>query len=217
MKKKVFKRVVVGLFAVGFILVFRMFAVATPESKVGFALFRWSYDVSASKTAALQGFDANLKSYNGGYIPDEIDTFLHSRLENTHSPKEFDAIVDFYAFKAGGREGMNVFTWPAKTKEKATASILSRMDNYSTNHAASALVLIEDMRQGKGDNLGKANLISDAPVSGMSGEKYPIWLQQKGVPEAKALYRKWWNSYPTWEEKTKHDPLEKSHLRIQGL
>lgn len=142
-----------------------------------------------------------------------MDKFFESRLQSTDSTKEFDAIIDFYAHKAGGREGRRVFIWPAHVKEKATASIISRLDNYSADEAASALVLVEDMRQGKDDNLFKAHLFTDEPMK----TNYSLWLQQKGVPEAKARYRKWWNSYATWPEKVKHDPLAKSHLHIEGI
>lgn len=73
--------------------------------------------------------------------------------------------------------------------------------------------MVEDMRQGKDDNLFKAHLFTDEPMK----TDYLLWLQQKGVPEAEVRYRKWWNSYATWEEKVKHDPLANSHLHIEGI
>ncbi len=202
-----------GILFVGLLFGLHLLAFAAPDTSMGFALFQFTYKRSTDKAATLQNLDANLDAHHGGYIPDRVDAFFLQRLQTTNDDNEFNAIVDFYAFKAGGREGMRVYTWPVQVKEKTTASIISRLDSYKADQAASALILVEDMRQGKDNDLGKAHLFTDEPVK----TNYLVWLQQKGVPEAKILYRKWWNSYPTWEEKIKHDPLAKSHLHIQGI
>lgn len=217
MKKfKIVKRFVMGaatcVLAICFLAGLHLLTVV-PKSPVGLWLFRHTYEGSSDKAVVLRGLSDNLGAHHGGYIPSRLDAFFESRLATTHSSAEFNDVVDFYAFKAGGREGQRVFIWPSRVKEKAMASIISRLDNYSADEAASALVLVEDMRQGKDDNLFKAHLFTDEPMK----TNYSLWLQQKGVPEAKARYRKWWNSYATWEEKVKHDPLANSYLHIEGI
>lgn len=78
-KRKVVRQLIVGFLSVGFLFGLRLFAVAEPDSTIGFALFRCSYEWSFNKAAALGGFDANLEAYKR--------VFQKSRRNRREQPK----------------------------------------------------------------------------------------------------------------------------------
>ena len=169
--------------------------------------------MSSNKNTALQGYDANLIKYNGGYIPEQVDKFLCSRLQSSTSDEELNAIADFYIFKAGGREGRYIFSLPTQNKQRVTGNILSRLEDYKPQQAASALILVEVMR--RGESLGKA-IFRSTHGNTAAYPQYESWLQRRALPEAKAQYLKWWHASPTWQQKERHNPLANSNLEISA-
>jgi hypothetical protein len=211
-RKRVLRKLTLCVLGIVLLVSLRFIALAEPQTGIGYALFKTSYSLSPDKTSVLKGYAANLIKYNGGYIPELVDAFLCSKLQHPASTDEFNAVVDFYVFKAGGREGRRIFSLPAPTRERITGNILSRLDNYEPEQAARALVLVEVIR--RGEYLGKATLRStrsDTPAY----PQYEIW-QQRALTEAKARFRKWWRTYATWQQKEKYNPLEDSGLEISG-
>lgn len=199
------------VFSVALLVALRFFAIAEPQTQLAFALFKSSYALSSNKSVMLQGYDANLIRYNAGYIPKQVDKFLCSKLQRSASDGELSAIVDFYAFKAGGREGRCIFLLPAKAKQLLVDLVLRRLDKYSPLQATRALILVEVVRRGA--YLGKAHFRSnrsDIPRY----PKYETWWRQVGLPEARSRFRKWGSSYSTWQQKEIHNPLEGSSVQI---
>lgn len=68
-----------------------------PQTSVGHAWFTTTYKMSPSRGFFLRHYSNNLAKYNGGYLPEQMDEFLCSRLEQTASESEFVAIAEFYA------------------------------------------------------------------------------------------------------------------------
>jgi len=182
-------------------------AVLEPQRAHGYALFRSRYALARDKNSMLKSYDANLVNHNAGYIPEQVDKFLCSKLQSSTSVEEASAIVDFYAFKAGAREGRFIYSLPAQTKERVVDLLLKRLNHYDANEAESAIILIEVLRRGK--YLGKASVVSTGRAV-----NYETWWPQQGLPQAKRSLHKWWSSYPTWQEKEKHDPLKDSSLQV---
>lgn len=156
----------------------------------------------------LQNYEANLRNHNGSYIPERVDNFLCSKLQTSQSTEEVTAIVDFYAFKAGGREGRVIYLLPAQTKKRIISLLLERLDNYDERKSHSALILVEVLR--RGEYLYKAYF---SPVRSAS-YNYENWWPKVGLPEAKMRFRRWWNSSSSWQQKEMHDPLKDSNLQI---
>lgn len=180
-----------------------------PQSSPGYTFFRMRYDSTSDKRSLLKWYNNVLINYNGGYIPEQADWFLCTQLQNPTPSTEFEAIVDFYVFKAGGREGRFIFLLPGEVKQRISGSVLNRIENYTPSEASRALILIESLR--RGEDLGKAHFNSPQPSPDCEA-----WWQQYGLPEAKTRFARWWQAYPTWQEKTKHDPLAASTLEISG-
>lgn len=199
-------------FVAGFVVAVGIFlavadSIISPETVLGLARFKILYALTPSTVAALKNYDANLQAFNGSYIPLNADAFLCKRLSESASLKEKNAIVDFYIRKAGGREGQTIFRMPDDDKKRITTLLFQRLDAYDSSRAAQTLILIESMRQG--ESLGKAHLFAQKDYA-----NYEIWLKQSGVPQAKAKYRRWWNSPLSWSQKKHIDPLKKSDLII---
>lgn len=186
------------------------YAVWEPQTQVGYVLFRASYDRASSKTGVLRGFEGSLREYNGGYIPEQADKFLCSKLQASTSEEEFTAILDFYALRSGGREGRYIYLVSAPTKERISRSITSSLDGYTPDQAARALILLEVLR--RGESIGKANF---GPAKGYPKD-YSSWWQRTGLPEVKTRFRQWLESYPTWQQREKHDPLEHSFVQLSA-
>lgn len=209
-------RFIFGLVSCIFIAIIaalRFFAIMEPQTQLGNLLFRASYALTSNKKSVLQGYSANLMKYNGSYIPDSVDKFLCSKLQNPTSKQEFNAIVEFYAFREAGRYGVHVFLISTPTKQRITDLILNKLKSYNPRQATRALVLVEILRQGK--FLGKANLFytgSDAPYY----PKYKDWWEEQGLPKAEKMFVKWWHTYPTWQQKEKHNPLANSKFVISA-
>jgi hypothetical protein len=184
-------------------------SIFSPETALGYARFRVFYALTPSKVAALKSYDSNLEMVNGGYIPLNTDQFLCERLSASNSPQEKNAIIDFYVHNAGGREGQTIFRNSDADKQKAIGLLFQRLDAYDVYRSEQAMVLIESIRQG--EYLGKAHLFSEK-----SHGDYETWLKESGVSQAKAKYRRWWNSPLSWSQKKRINPLEKSDMFIAG-
>ena len=77
------------------------------------------------------------------------------------------------------------------------------------------MVLVEAMRQSQ--NLDKAMLFSSSnSTAPFSFAKYEVRQERVVVPKAKQLFRKWWETYSNWEQKTEHNPLDGSDLVISA-
>jgi hypothetical protein len=73
------------------------FAAVSPETKLGYWLFRCVYASPVSKKSLLESYRSNLWTFEGGYIPALTNQFLCSRLETTSSQTEINAVANFYA------------------------------------------------------------------------------------------------------------------------
>jgi len=212
-RKRFIYGLVICIFIIAILIALRFFAIVEPQTQPGDFLFRTSYALTSNKESALQGYSANLMKYNGSYIPDSADKFLCAKLQNPTSKQEFNAIVEFYAFREAGRYGVHVFLLSTQTKQRITDLILNKLKSYNPRQATRALVLVEILRQGK--FLGKANLFytgNDAPYY----PKYEVWWEEQGLPKAEEMFLKWWHTYPTWQQKEKHNPLANSNFVISA-
>jgi hypothetical protein len=205
------KRAIVGaLCCAGFfsLLLLRFIAIAEPQTEIGYRLFKASYESSSDEKSVLRGFASNLLEYNGGYVPQSADRFLTSQLQNPTSDTEFDAIVDFYIQKAGGRDGLFIGKLPSSTKQRIVSHIIKNLDKYDISNATQSLKLVESLRRGQ--PLGKSHFITSRGYD----HDYSKWWKQQGLPEAKLRFKKWWRDYPLWKQKEKHSPLEKSFVTL---
>jgi hypothetical protein len=183
-------------------------SLSAPDSPAAVACFDLAYVLAPNKNIYLTEYDEQILERRGGYLPDQIDDDLCERLK-TAKGAEYDAIVDFFALKAGGRDSRDLFALSDVGTEQIIANLMKRLDTFSPDKADHSLIFIETLRQGK--RLGKANIFSFN-----RSYSWPNNWEEHGLPEAKRLFRKWWNNSGSWQQKRKRDPLAGSVICISA-
>jgi len=206
--KKIIAVIIIALFCAGLLA----FAAVSPETKLGYSLFRCVYATPISKQYLLDSYRADLWLCEGGYIPTDTDKFLCSRLEESSSDEEITAITNFYRLQANGRETMHLISISDEAKQKIIGSIMQNLDSYDEWHAGQALFLVEELRSGK--FIGKGSF---APTNPKEANNWNGWWEKRGLSKIKSLYRKWWNAQTPWSVKKSQNPLAGSGIEIHGL
>jgi len=190
-----------------------------PQTVFGVAVFRWNYSAAWKKGPMLSQYSETLLKYNGGYVPERVDSFLIRRIAETDSQEELEAIADFYAAKGGQRTPGDVVKMPAASKVRLIPIVLSRIDGYAPFHAIHAVMFLDELRIGEPHFKTFLNVRSQTsdqvydPVKRMGHE---AWLETIALPEAKECFRAWWNEEEPWATKALRDPLAGSNLEISG-
>jgi len=198
--------------AAAFILVPVLILVATAgigTTKLHAICFEIGYIITPSTDTYLKTYKSfYLDHHNAGTLNDDIDSYLTQRLETNISANELDAIANFYASNAGGREGVRIVNISETAKNRVIESLvrsLSKPDSRDTFHS---LLLIEEIRSG--DNLGKGYF----GIKGNFFEPFDRdWWESEGEQETKTSFLTWWNSSDDWNIKRHLDPLEKSRIK----
>ena len=187
------------------------FAAVSPETKLGYLLFRCVYASPVSKKSLLETYRSNLWTCEGGRIPELTDQFLCSRLESASPQAEIDAIANFYALQASGCEGKRVLSLSDGAKQKVIGSIMQNLDGYGVWQVGQALLLVEELRRGQ--EIWKGSFAS---INAQESANWTVWWQKRGLNKVKALYRKWWKAQTPWVMKKIHNPLAGSGIETIG-
>lgn len=113
------------------------------------SVFRSSYALASSKTDYLQDYRAKIWKHGGGYIPLPIQQFLCSRLENSKDAEEIQAIAEFCAKQARGREYGPLDKLSIAARTRLISALFQNLPKQAFQDRVSALYLIEELRRGK--------------------------------------------------------------------
>jgi hypothetical protein len=182
-------------------------AAVLPESPVATVTFHAIYSISSLRPSFMRLYSRDLRWRHGGYIPEEIDSFLCDRLL-TASPDEFSAIVTFYIEQSGDRPGSHLGSIPEQIKIKAIGAVIERFDHLDDPAKLRAILLVEYLRL-DGD-IQKPEFI-DLDRLNEQGQRLQ---DSEAVEQAAILYRNWWQGPMSWQEKKQISPLDGSGLSI---
>lgn len=195
------------------VMVGLLLALAAPKSKPAYWLFRCAYASPVPRKSVLESYHSELLSHAGGYTPEMVDQFLCSRLEATASPREIEAIANFYALQASGREGDRIIAVSDGAKQKIIGSIMRNVDGYDVPQVNQALLLVEELR--RGSIIWKGGF---APTNenDHKATNWTQWWLSKGARQVKALYSQWWQAPTPWRVKRMQNPLAGSGIEAIG-
>lgn len=188
-----------------------LFAAVSPETRLGYWLFRCVYTSPIAKKPLLESYRSKLWAFEGGYIPELTDYFLCSRLESASLQTEIDAIVNFYVLQASGREGKRITSLSDGAKQKVLGSIMQNLDGYDVEEAGRALLLVEEIR--RSEVIWKGSFGS---TNAQESINWSSWWRKRGLGKVKNSYRKWWQSQAAWPVKKTQNPLAGSGIEASG-
>ncbi len=107
-----------------------------------YLMFRPRYSFSSDQALFLEQYSESL---DGGYVPNNVDEFLCSRLQFPTSESEFRAVVYFYLHRCCWHTGERFGHLPDSTKVRIIALLIHDLDSLGTARE-SAFILAEYLR-----------------------------------------------------------------------
>ena len=182
------------------------YGVIEPQTPIGYIIFSARYVFPPTRPNYLQFLTESLRENNDGYVPRAVDEFLVGRLRQRENSAELEAIIDFQVRQSSARWGMAmfspVFSDSEDEKGEVIGYLIRHVDKYSSEEAASAMVLIEALRRDQ-------QLIKhDINIHYWDDEhqKY-VWPSEQRA-QAIELFRRWWGDGHQWPKNKPQSPLE---------
>lgn len=208
-KRKVASVSLAILFAGALIL----YGIAEPRTPIGHVVFHTGYLFPPTRPLYLRFLSRSLREFEGGYVPPAIDQFLIDRLWQCRDSPEWKAIVDFEVYQTSARWGMAMFSpWFSENdqeKGEVIRYLISKLDKYESGDSASAMVLIEALRQNKA--------LTKCDISGIhlwDAEHNRVAWPSDRRAQAMELFRRWWDDGRRWPGNRSEDPLKGSPFAI---